>query len=522
MTSKSKYTMFLLVLIIGLGVSMSGVTAQSLDYSSAPDCSLVDYEESGTESDPYHIENVYELQCAQGDAINYSVESDINASYTESWNSQKGFDPLELQNGGTFDGNEYTIKGLHIYRPTEQNIGLFQSIDVSSVVHNVTIRNATVSGARDQATGVGHVGIVVAESIGGTVENVTVQGNVTGTRFVGGIVGTNREEENLDVKRAGVVKDSYADVNVTGSERLGGAVGDNMGYIENVSTDGTIQMEDDADNNEYNNITGTMAGGIAGRVNKPATANQYANTGIVTESGSAVEIHSNGGLTNTTGGVAGYVPNGTVSKSFSFSTFNNVNESGGVVGVLADDGTVKDSYSVSEFNYDNDSANHNIGGAVGTNRGTIDRVYAVGKVENGSNVGSFVGLQENSTITGYEPVSVTDAYYDTNVSNDSVSAVGSGSSYTGDITGLTKAEMSGSDKFVGFDFINTWTTSSDYPVLIDVNESFQIANMPSNEGGGGLIGGSGSSSGIFIVAIIGLIGVVALTNNTGSNGRKNR
>jgi hypothetical protein len=118
---------------------------------------------------------------------------------------------------------------------------------------------------------------------------------------------------------------------------------------------------------------------------------------------------------------------------------------------------------------------------------------------------------------------VTDAYYDTNVSNDSVSAVGSGSSYTGDITGLTTEEMSGSDKFVGFDFINTWTTSSDYPVLIDVNESFQIANMPSNEGGGGLIGDDGSSStGVFIVAIIGLIGVVALTNSGSGNGRKKR
>ena len=162
---------------------------------------------------------------------------------------------------GTFDGNGHTISGLSV-TADGSNMGLFRYLSKTGVIRNLKVTGTVAPGGSASAVG-GIVG-----SNGGTVQNCTFSGLVSGVDDVGGIVGINTVD--------GIAEDCQAGGTVTGSHRVGGIVGHNKGVVRACTN--SAQVNTTAEENKVNlsditlsTITGTESantvtdiGGIAG------------------------------------------------------------------------------------------------------------------------------------------------------------------------------------------------------------------------------------------------------------------
>ena len=172
---------------------------------------------------------------------------------------------------GTFNGGGNTISGLYIDNTNSDYQGLF-----------------------------GYVGT------GGTVQNLTVSGTVSGDHYVGGVVGYN----------AGTVENcaNTSDVTGTGSGNyiyVGGVVGYNTGgTVTNCYNTGSVSGSG----------TYTYAGGVVGYNNGGTVTNCY-NTGSVSGSG----IHT------YVGGIVG-INYATLTHCYNTGSVSGNNQVGGVVG----------------------------------------------------------------------------------------------------------------------------------------------------------------------------------------------
>ena len=101
---------------------------------------------------------------------------------------------------GTFDGGGHTIKGLTV-TTNDQFVGLFGSIGNAGTVKNVMMEDVQITSNRSS----GFAGGVAGYS-DGTIENCSVSGSVSGTVYVGGVVGAQWE---------GSITACYATGNVT-------------------------------------------------------------------------------------------------------------------------------------------------------------------------------------------------------------------------------------------------------------------------------------------------------------------
>lgn len=161
---------------------------------------------SGTESDPYVLTTVAELQAIQDEPdAYYELGSDINASGT-------GFQPISGFSG-TLDGKGYEVTDLTIDTSNDE-VGLFATIQSSGTVKAVRLVGATVTGS-------GTVGTLAGTNLG-TVEDVgatetTVHGD---SNKVGGLVGQNEGTVTLSFA-AGTVESTYT----ASSGSVGGLVG---------------------------------------------------------------------------------------------------------------------------------------------------------------------------------------------------------------------------------------------------------------------------------------------------------
>lgn len=185
----------LIVLIAAVGLVVSPVSAE---YSAAPDCSAdVSYAGSGTESDPYEVSDVYELQCMAEDLdAHYVLVSNIDASVTSDWNSGAGFEPIGHRDGvsatpdpftGSLDGQGYSITGLFVYEddPVSDygNLGLFGVLDGEA--RNLVLEEFDVTLDYD----VNRAG-TLAGRLNGLAENILVRDSeVEGYAQVGGVIG---------------------------------------------------------------------------------------------------------------------------------------------------------------------------------------------------------------------------------------------------------------------------------------------------------------------------------------------
>ena len=268
---------------------------------------LDDMEGVGTQEDPYEITNATELQAMDEDrSAHYVLTDDVDASVTADWNRGNGFDPIGTVHErdaftGTFDGQNHTISGLVIDRPTVNGVGLFATVD-GAIIEDVRLESVDIRGQRA-------VGSLSGRALETTVSGVVASGDVSAeARGGGGVVGT-AEELTLG--------HSHAAVDV-GAERLaGGLVGfTSGGIIEESSASG--------------DVTGTReVGGLVG-------SNVEGNTVTRTYAIGAVSGET------SIGGLVGENVEATVSKSYASGSVDGSDQVGGLVGY--NDGSTADLY----------------------------------------------------------------------------------------------------------------------------------------------------------------------------------
>ena len=112
---------------------------------------------------------------------------------------------------GTFDGGGHTITGL-TFTTNDEYAGLFGWLNRAGTVKNVVMEGVQITS--NQIYG-GSIGGVVGSSWG-TIENCSVSGNVSGTVYVGGVVG---------VQIGGSITGCSSSATVKGTVDVGGVAG---------------------------------------------------------------------------------------------------------------------------------------------------------------------------------------------------------------------------------------------------------------------------------------------------------
>jgi hypothetical protein len=244
---------------------------------------------SGTVADPYQIATLEDLRVLSGNSNiwnkNFIQTANIDATGTNSWNSDTGFYPIgnnPYYFTGTYNGQSHTIDGLFISHSTPDAIGLFGQT-YNSTINNIGLTNVHITGDGDVGGLVGHNK--------GTISNSYSTGEVSGETAVGGLIGDN---ENT-------IEYSFSTVTVTTTQQWGGGlVGYNIGTINNSYSEGTVGEID---------INGQEIGGLVGDNSYGGIINNSYSTGAVL------------GDSDEKGGLAGH-NDGTINYSYSAGTSN--------------------------------------------------------------------------------------------------------------------------------------------------------------------------------------------------------
>ena len=152
--------------------------------------------------------NVAELVKGGKTDINITLDTDIDLT-------GKDWTPIgtDYDNSykGTFDGGGHTITGL-TFTTNDEYAGLFGYLNRAGMVKNVVMEGVQITS--NQIYG-GSIGGVVGSSWG-TIENCSVSGSISGTVYVGGVVG---------VQIGGSITGCSSSATVKGTVDVGGVAG---------------------------------------------------------------------------------------------------------------------------------------------------------------------------------------------------------------------------------------------------------------------------------------------------------
>ncbi len=242
--------------------------AEDLGYSIQNDGSYMVYNANG-------LMNIAELVNGGKTDINITLDTNIDLT-------GKDWTPIgtSFRNKytGTFDGGGHTIKGLTV-TTNDQFVGLFGSIGYAGTVKNVMMEDVQITSNRslDFAGG-------VAGYSDGTIENCSVSGSVSGTVYVGGVVGAQWE---------GSITGCSSSATVKGTVEVGGVAGEtnSSATLTACYATGNVTIEI----NPRKNIAG---GSLVGMNAGSSLLACYA-TGNVTSTGSSTgKVHIGGFLGN--------------------------------------------------------------------------------------------------------------------------------------------------------------------------------------------------------------------------------
>ena len=146
-------------------------------------------------------------------------KTDINITLDKNIDlTGKGWTPIgtSFDNSykGTFDGGGHTITGLAV-TTNDQFVGLFGYLNRAGTVKNVVMEGIQITSNHGSSQAGGVVGFSR-----GTIENCSVSGSVSGTVYVGGVVGA---------QWGGSITGCSSSATVKGTIDVGGAVGFNGG-----------------------------------------------------------------------------------------------------------------------------------------------------------------------------------------------------------------------------------------------------------------------------------------------------
>ena len=255
--------------------------AEDLGYSIQNDGSYTVYNANG-------LMNVAELVNGGKTDINITLDKNIDLT-------GKDWTPIgtDYDNSykGTFDGGGHTITGL-TFTTNDKYAGLFGYIGNAGTVKNVVMEGVQITS--NQIYG-GSIGGVVGYSWG-TIENCSVSGSVSGTVYVGGVVGA---------QIGGSITGCSSSATVKGTVDVGGVAGqtNSSATLTACYATGNVTIEI--------NPTKNIAGGSLVGMNAGSSLLACYATGNVTSTGSSTgKVHIGGFLGNNyTTVTAGYWKN---------------------------------------------------------------------------------------------------------------------------------------------------------------------------------------------------------------------
>ncbi|MBU0561737.1 MAG: hypothetical protein KKG93_19470, partial [Bacteroidetes bacterium] len=296
----------------------------------------------GTSGDPYQIatlDNLYWLSqnTAEWATGKYFIQTAyINATATSGWNSGAGWVPIgnsTIKFKGNYNGQNHTIDGLFIYRPSENSMSLFGRA-YGAVFENIGATNVNFTCSQMVAGLVGEI------EVSSTINNCYSSGTVTanGNLYAGGLVG---------YCAGSTISNSHSSCSVTGLGSVGGLIGLNTSStVSNSYSTGSV-------NTTGTNSTGRYIGGLVGN-NTTSTISKCYVTGSVS-----------GGVGEYIGGLVGYnITSASISNCFATgSVTGSYRRLGGLLGWNDATSSVINSYSTGSVSVDNSQA----GGLVGIN-----------------------------------------------------------------------------------------------------------------------------------------------------------
>ena len=220
--------------------------------------------------------NIAELVNGGKSDINITIDTDIDLT-------GKDWTPIgtDYDNSykGTFDGGGHTITGL-TFTTNDEYAGLFGWLNRAGTVKNVVMEGVQITS--HQIYG-GSIGGVVGYSWG-TIENCSVSGSVSGTVYVGGVVG---------VQIGGSITGCSSSATVKGMVDVGGVAGqtNSSATLTACYATGNVIIEMDPKKN--------IAGGSLVGMNAGSSLLACYATGNVTSTGSSTgKVHIGGFLGN--------------------------------------------------------------------------------------------------------------------------------------------------------------------------------------------------------------------------------
>lgn len=358
---------------------------------------------SGTASDPYLIFYADQLNQVRNflnrDGVYFKLMSDIDLTdWIEQNNPSNGRQPIGVSSSafkGIFDGNNHTISGLTINRPSTENVGFFGYIDAA------------------------------------TIKNLTVKGNVEGGTHVGGICGA-----------AGSV--TFSNCNFTQGGSFGiKSHGNNSGGIAGYVTGQLIVSQCSCNATILGN--GDNTGGLIGYANDAVTMSNNQVRGNIKGTGLY------------TGGIIGYIliyEQISLQKCIATGTVQGNDNVGGVVGGYQRSGYKKTSDEINKCSFVGKlKGANNVGGILGYSffmntwhphydepSCSFTNSYAIVDIDaTGDHIGGLIGKDEGY----YDRWSVSNRYGDFTyvsichyeISNSYSSGSISGKNYVGGLVG---------------------------------------------------------------------------------------
>ena len=284
---------------------------------------------TGTHTAWMLVHDVNDLQAMNTNLSgSYALSKNIDASATGSWNGGLGFEPVGDNSNlftGNLNGQNYTIDGLTINRPGENNIALFGRTQ-TSLIKNVGLINVNITGATN-------VSSLVARAANSVIKQSYSTGSVNGATSAAGLIARN-ENGSLTVD-----SNSIASVTSSGGGASGGLVGlnNNGSIVRNSFAAGNVNAM-------------TTTGGLVGRnLSNSIIENSYA-------------IGEVNGTSNVGGLVGENSINSSIRDSYATGSVQGVTNVGGLTGRNFDSSLIERSYSAGQV-----TGTSNVGGLLGGN-----------------------------------------------------------------------------------------------------------------------------------------------------------
>ena len=257
---------------IGDWADGGGESGEAEDLGYIYDCNTKTY----TVYNANGLMNIAELVNGGKSDINITLDTDIDLT-------GKDWTPIgtDYDNSykGTFDGGGHTITGL-TFTTNDEYAGLFGWLNRAGTVKNVVMEGVQITS--NQIYG-GSIGGVVGYSWG-TIENCSVSGSVSGTVYVGGVVGA---------QIGGSITGCSSSATVKGTVDVGGVAGqtNSSATLTACYATGNVTIEINPKKN--------IAGGSLVGMNAGSSLLACYATGNVTSTGSSTgKVHIGGFLGN--------------------------------------------------------------------------------------------------------------------------------------------------------------------------------------------------------------------------------